>query len=202
MDNKQQTFVFFGRSGSGKGTQAKLLMKYLDEHKSNGNLYIETGQKFRDFLAQEENHTANLTRKVIDEGGLMPVFMPIWLWTGELVDKFSGKEDLILDGLCRKVEEANVLNSAMKFYGLKKPNIIYINTDKGWSLKRLRERGRDDDDKEEDMMRKLNWFDWQVMPAMSYFHENPEYNFLEINGEQSIEEVHAEILKKVFGDSK
>ncbi len=90
----------------------------------------------------------------------------------------------------------------MKFYGLKKPNIIYINTDKGWSLKRLRERGRDDDDKEEDMMRKLNWFDWQVMPAMSYFHENPEYNFLEINGEQSIEEVHAEILKKVFGDSK
>jgi len=198
MDN-QQTFVFFGRSGSGKGTQAKLLIEYLDKNKTNKNLYIETGQYFRDFIAKEHNHSANLTRKVLDEGGLMPVFMPIWLWTGILVEKFTGKEDLILDGLCRRPDEAPVLDSAVKFFGLKKPFIIYINTDKEWSLKRLKERGRSDDDKEEDMLRKLNWFDWNVVPAMSYFHENEDYNFIEVNGEKSIEEVHAEIVSKIFG---
>lgn len=199
MDN-QQTFIFFGRSGSGKGTQANLLIEYLNKNKTNGNLYIETGQKFRNFISQEENHTSQMTRKVLDEGGLMPVFMPIWLWTGELVEKFSGKEDLILDGLCRRPDEAPVLDSALKFYGLKKPNIIYINTGKNWSLEKLRSRGREDDDKEEDMMRKLSWFDWNVMPAMSYFHGNDYYNFIEINGERTIEEVHAEIIQKVFGD--
>jgi adenylate kinase family enzyme len=29
MDN-QQTFIFFGRSGSGKGTQANLLIEFLE----------------------------------------------------------------------------------------------------------------------------------------------------------------------------
>jgi len=198
MDN-QQTFIFFGRSGSGKGTQANLLIQYLNKHKTNGNLYVETGQKFRNFISQEENHTSNMTRKVLDEGGLMPVFMPIWLWTGELVERFSGKEDLILDGLCRRPDEAPVLDSALKFYGLQKPNIVYINTSKNWSVEKLRSRGRPDDDKEEDMLRKLSWFDWNVMPAMAYFHENDDYNFIEINGEKSIEEVHSEIIEKVFG---
>lgn len=200
--DKQQTFIFFGRSGSGKGTQAKLLIEYLEKNKNNGHLYIETGQHFRNFIAKEENHLATLTRKVLDEGGLMPVFMPIWLWTGILVDQFKGTEDLILDGLCRRLDEAPVLDSAVKFLGIEKPNVIYINTGKDWSLKRLKERGREDDDKEEDMKRKLEWFDWQVVPAMSYFHESKDYNFLEINGEQSIEDVHKEILSKVFGNDK
>lgn len=197
--DKQQTFIFFGRSGSGKGTQAKLLIEHLNKVKNNGNLYIETGQHFRNFIANESNHSASLTRKVLDEGGLMPVFMPIWLWAGIIVEKFTGKEDLILDGLCRRKDEAPVLDSAIKFFGLEKPYIIYINTGKEWSLKRLRERGREDDDKEEDMLRKLNWFDWNVMPAMSYFHESKDYNFIEVNGEKSIEEVHAEIIQRIFG---
>lgn len=197
MDN-QQTFVFFGRSGSGKGTQAKLLIEYLEKNKNNGTLYIETGQHFRNFIAKEHNHSASLTRKVLDTGDLMPVFMPIWLWTGLLVEKFTGKEDLILDGLCRRPDEAPVLDSAMKFYGIKNPYIIYINTGKEWSLQRLRERGREDDDKEEDMKRKLAWFDWNVMPAMAYFHEHKDYTFIEVDGEKSIEEVHADIISKIF----
>ena len=199
MDN-QQTFIFFGRSGSGRGTQANLLMDFLEKQKGAKPVYIETGEKFRNFIKKEDNHTSQMTRKVLDQGGLMPVFMPIWLWTGELVEKFSGKEDLILDGLCRRPDEAPVLDSALKFYGLKKPNIIYIKPGKNWSLEKLRSRGREDDDKEEDMMRKLSWFDWNVMPAMSYFHGNDYYNFIEINGERTIEEVHAEIIQKVFGD--
>lgn len=200
MKNKQQTFIFFGRSGSGKGTQAKLLIEYLNKNKDNGNLYIETGQHFRNFIAKDDNYLATLTRKVLDEGGLMPVFMPIWLWTGILVNNFKGTEDLILDGLCRRSDEVPVLDSAIKFLEIEKPNVIYINTSKDWSMKRLKERGREDDDKEEDMRRKLEWFDWQVVPAMSYFYESPDYNFIEIDGEQSIESVHNEIIKKIFND--
>ena len=198
MQNNQQTFIFFGRSGSGKGTQATLLMDFLEKEKGQKPVYIETGQKFREFIAKEDNHLSGLTRKVLDEGALLPVFLPIWIWTRELIEKYTGKEDLILDGLCRRPEEATVLDSAMKFLKIERPNVIYINTSKNWSLTRLKERGREDDDKEEDMLRKLNWFDWNVVPAMSYFHESKDYNFIEINGEQSIEDVHKEIMQKVF----
>lgn len=196
--NQQQTFIFFGRSGSGKGTQANLLRDYLEKEKGSKVVYIETGQKFREFIAKEDNYLSSLTRNVLEEGALLPVFLPIWIWTRELIEKFTGKEDLVLDGLCRRPEEAGVLDSAIKFMGITRPQVIYINTSKNWSLDRLKERGREDDDKEEDMLRRLNWFDWNVMPAMSYFHESKDYDFHEINGEQSIEDVHKEIMKKVF----
>ncbi|MEZ4210693.1 MAG: nucleoside monophosphate kinase [Candidatus Paceibacterota bacterium] len=199
MQNNQQTFIFFGRSGSGKGTQAKLLIEYLEKNKNNGTLYVETGQKFRDFIGREHNYTSSLTKNVLDEGGLMPVFLPIWLWAGELEKRFTGKEDLILDGLCRRPDEAPVLDSAIKFYGLEKPNVIYIKTGKEWSLERLKSRGREDDDREEDMLRKLEWFDWNVIPSMFYFRESRDFNFIEINGEQPIEKVHEEIISKIFG---
>ena len=191
----QQTFIFFGRSGSGKGTQAEMLKKYLTEKKGVEPIYIETGQKFRNFTDQS-NYSAQLTKEIMSTGGLMPVFMPIWLWTTDLVNKFDGKRDLILDGLCRRPDEAPVLDSAVKFYKLSKPFVFYIKTSDAWSFDRLKSRGRSDDS-DEYIKSRIAWFEWNVMPAMAYFYDNPDYNFFEINGEQSVESVHAEILKSI-----
>jgi adenylate kinase len=190
-----QTFIFFGKSGSGKGTQAELLIKGLEE-KGGETLYIETGQKFREFIAREENYASTITREILSKGGLMPVFMPIWLWTGELVEKFDGTQHLVLDGLCRRVDEAPVLDSALQFYKRSRPIVIYVNVSDEWALTRLRARGRSDDT-EEYLKTRLNWFEWNVKPAMAFFHEHPGYDFLEINGEQSIEDVQKEILAKI-----
>lgn len=126
----------------------------------------------------------------------MPVFLPIWIWTSEFVDKFDGKRDLILDGLCRRPDEAPVLDSAMKFYNVSKPIVFFIKTSDKWSFDRMKERGRSDDS-DEYIKSRLAWFDWNVVPAMAYFYDNPDYYFFEINGEQSIEDVHKEILSKV-----
>lgn len=191
----QQTFIFFGKSGSGKGTQAELLQKYMADKKGVEPIYIETGQKFRNFIDQS-NYSASLTKEVLSTGGLMPVFMPIWLWTGDLVEKFEGKRDLILDGLCRRPDEAPVLDSAMKFYKLGKPFVFFIKTSDSWSFERLKARSRKDDT-DEYIKSRLKWFDWNVVPAMAYFYENEDYHFFEINGEQSIEDVHKEIIEKI-----
>lgn len=193
----KQAFIFFGRSGGGKGTQANLLIEHLKKEKDADIVYIETGEKFREFIAKENNHISSLTRSVLDEGELLPVFLPIWIWTRELIEKYTGNETLVLDGLCRRLDEAPVLDSALEFLGINKPKVIFINTSREWSLNRLRERGREDDDREEDMIRKLDWFDKYVVPAMSYFKDKEGYEFIEINGEQSIEEVHKEILSKI-----
>lgn len=191
----QQTFIFFGKSGSGKGTQAELLKKYLSEKKGVEPIYIETGQRFRNFTDQS-NYSAELTKEVMSKGGLLPDFLPIWIWTTDLVDKFDGKRDLILDGLCRRPDEAPVLDSAVKFYKLGKPIVLYVKTSDTWSFDRMKERGRKDDT-DEYIKSRLKWFDWNVVPAMSYFHDNEDYNFFEINGEQSIDDVYKEIISKI-----
>jgi adenylate kinase len=190
-----QTFIFFGKSGSGKGTQAKLLAKYLETAKGRQPMYIETGQGFREFI-KSESHTADLTKKVLSEGGLLPVFMPVWLWTDILVKNYDGTQDLILDGLCRRPAEAPVLDSALKFYNQKNPIVVYINVSDKWALDRMKERGRKDDT-EEYIKSRLKWFEWNVVPAMAYFHEHPDYTFIEINGEQSVEDVHGQIISKL-----
>lgn len=191
----QQTFIFFGRSGSGKGTQAEMLKNYLNDKKGVEPIYIETGQKFRNFTDQS-NYSAQITKEVMSKGGLMPVFLPIWIWTMDLVNKFDGKRDLILDGLCRRPDEAPVLDSAVKFYNLKKPIVFYIKTSDAWSFDRLKNRGRGDDS-DEYIKSRLSWFEWNVLPAMAYFYDNKDYDFFEINGEQSIEDVHKELISKV-----
>lgn len=187
---QHQTFIFFGRSGSGKGTQAELLRKYLEE-RGGRVVYIETGERFRSFM-QGETHTAALTRQIIGSGALMPVFMPIWLWTNELVAQYTGYEHLVLDGLCRRVEEAPVLDSALKFYGIQNPHIVYINVSNAWATQRMQGRGRTDDT-EHYIASRLAWFDRDVLPVLDYFRAKPEYQFHEINGEQSIEAVFQDI---------
>ena len=47
---KQQSFIFMGRSGCGKGTQAKLLMEYLKKiDPARDIFYLETGAGVREF---------------------------------------------------------------------------------------------------------------------------------------------------------
>ena len=50
---KLQTFIFIGRSGCGKGTQVALLQKYIKtQDYKRPILYIETGERFRQFIKE------------------------------------------------------------------------------------------------------------------------------------------------------
>ncbi|MCG2694656.1 hypothetical protein L6261_01050, partial [Candidatus Parcubacteria bacterium] len=65
-----------------------------------------------------------------------------------------------------------------------------------WSTERLLGRGRSDDDAEQ-IKKRLDWFDKDVIPAIEYLKNDPLYNFVDINGEQTIEQVQAEIIEKI-----
>lgn len=190
MDSR--AVVFFGRSGCGKGTQAKLLVEYL-KSKNRLVLYTETGSKFREFIGSD-NYSGKLAGNILKEGGLIPVFLPIWIWTELLVKNYSGNEDLIFDGVCRRVEESAALDSAFDFYKIEKPNIVLINVSKEWSYSRMMERRRADDTPEK-IQNRLNWYETDVEPSIGFFRNKNSYNFFEINGEQSIQDVHRDIIK-------
>jgi adenylate kinase family enzyme len=86
--------------------------------------------------------------------------------------------------------------SLLFFYKIEKPTVIYIKTSDEWCFARLKARGRGDDS-DEYIKSRLSWFEWNVVPAISYFYDNKDYNFFEIDGERTIEEVHADLISKV-----
>jgi adenylate kinase family enzyme len=192
-----QTFLFYGRSGSGKGTQVDLLINYLAKiDPKRKSLHIETGDLLRDFTSSDKSYTAKKVKEIIDGGGLLPEFVPIALWGNFMFKNIFGDEHIICDGVARRVPESPVLDSAFRFYGRENPHIVLIDVSPEWAMEKLLARGRTDDTKE-GIAKRSKWFDDNVRPAIKFFEDNPYYKFHEINGEQTIEEVHREILTAV-----
>ncbi len=197
LENNQHAFIFYGISGAGKGTQAKLLIDYLKKIKPSREVfYIETGARIREFIADNAGYTRDVVKEVIDHGGLLPEFIPISLWSHLLISRYTGKEHLVLDGVSRRAHESPIVHGALKFYGFKKLVIIVLNVTPQWAKDRLKSRGRSDDD-EAEIMRRFSWFEKNTRPAIDYFRGQSDVHFVEVNGEHSIEEVHDSILAKV-----
>ncbi|HEY1037434.1 MAG TPA: nucleoside monophosphate kinase [Candidatus Paceibacterota bacterium] len=196
-----KTFIFIGRSGSGKGTQVKILVERLEAAQQKlPILHLETGARFRDFI-KGDTYSNKLAAHIAETGRRQPDFLAVWNWAHVLIEEMTGKEHLIVDGMPRSYEEALVFDSSITFYGREKPVVVYIDVSREWSRERLKERsvkeGRPDDMAPETIERRLGWFDTDVYPAVKYFASHPGYQFVHVNGEQSIEKVTADIFEKI-----
>ncbi len=200
-ESKPQAFIFLGRSGCGKGTQVDLVKKYLDENTGLKTLYIETGTYFRNLL-KTGSYTAELTKDIVNTGGLMPSSMAIDMWMSHLIENFNGKENIIFDGVSRRIGEAAELHDALKFYKLSGYKVIYMNVSRRWATEKLLGRAKQEgrlDDQIEGINKRQDWFEKDIMPVIEYYKQLGDgCEFLEINGEQIVEKVYEEIMKKVF----
>lgn len=133
----------------------------------------------------------------MEGGGLQPEFLAVWNWASMFVEKMRGDEHLVLDGTPRKLDEAQVLDSAMKFYKREKPFVIFLDVSKEFSVARFKDRGRADDKGLQSIEARMAWYEEHVVAAVRYYWQNDDYTLLHINGEQTIEQVHAEIVSKV-----
>lgn len=194
---KPLTVVFFGRSGSGKGTQAKLLLDILESQKRSVS-YIETGNEFRQFVSAPDNLTAQLTKQIIDRGDFVPAFLPIWVWAQRLITDIQNVDtDIILDGLARRMHEAPILDSALSFYNRAPVFVIHLNVSREWSRDHLLSRGRTDDTVEK-IENRLNAFEHDVPHVLEYFAGRKGYHVITVNGEQLIEQVHHDVLAGII----
>lgn len=192
-----QTCIFIGRSGCGKGTQAELLQKKFQEKTpATPIFYLETGERFREYIRQG-TYSSNLSKDIMDNGGLQPEFLAVWNWSSLFIEKMKGNEHLVLDGTPRKLDEAEVLDSAMKFYNREKPFVIFLDVSKEFSIARFKDRGRADDKSLQAIEERMKWYEEHVVAAVRYYWQNDNYRLLHINGEQSVENVHAEIISKM-----
>lgn len=189
-------FIFIGRSGCGKGTQVELFKKELSEKSPLKTIHVETGSLLRDFTKNNKSYSAEITGGVIYTGGLMPEAMVVYLWMKHLIENFTGKENMIFDGAPRKITEAILLDGALKFYDIKKYNVIYMNVSRQWATDRLLGRQRKDDNTDA-INKRMDWFENDVMQSVDFFKADQHCKFIEIDGEKTVEEVHKEIMDKV-----
>ena len=197
FDPNLLTALFIGRSGCGKGTQSGLLVKYLE----TGNrvlapvLYIETGARFREFI-QRDSFSSQLSQKIMATDDLQPSFLSTWMWANEFIEKMEEGQHLVIDGSPRKPAEALTMASALRFYGRHRPAVVHLNVSREWSHKHLLARGRADDDVA-GIEKRLNWFDEEVVPAIEFFKHDPNFLFLDIDGERPIEVIHQDIIARL-----
>ncbi len=191
-----ETIVFIGRSGSGKGTQIKLLQEYLQAKYPDREFFLfGSGSHFRNFINQE-GYTSEIMRSILSKGTLAPDFITEWLLVDAMVKNMKEASQIfVLDGFPRTVNQAKTLNSAMDYYGIKNVHIVNIDVSPNEVRKRMLERNRADD-KTEYIESRIAWYNENVLPTIEYFREQPDqYQIHEINGEQAIDQVHQEIIK-------
>lgn len=201
--NLPQTFIFTGPSGCGKGTQVKLLREYLEKkYPEFPQFYLQSGDHFREFV-KGDSFAANISRDALNNGERQPDFLAMWIWADTFIKNLHGNEHLIIDGSPRSLEEAKNLDVALKFFKRTQPKVIFMNVSMEWALERMLGRAKEQgrlDDTEEAIAKRLGWYERDVLPVVDFFRRNRDYDFYEIDGERSIEDVHREIISKIYDE--
>jgi adenylate kinase family enzyme len=116
------------------------------------------------------------------------------MWSTMLVEELDKDMHLMFDGAPRSKAEAELVTTALDFYKREQSTVIYINVSRKWSEERLLSRGRSDDRSILKIGKRMKWFEDEVLPAIEYFKKNKRYKFIEVDGEQPIEKVQADII--------
>lgn len=219
MTKKPLNFVLIGRSGSGKGTQAKFLMEHFD------NLYyISTGDLFRD-LAEQKTDVGKRVKKTLEIGGLPFDDLATMLWMHKISFNVKQEKGVLCDGLLRRLEEAKNLDRFFEFLErAENTKILLIDISREEAFNRLTKRRickscgmlvpfvepyknwekcekcggeliQRSDDKLEAIKNRLDYFDKMVSEVIDYYKS--QNKLVIINGEQPIEKVFKEILEKI-----
>lgn len=179
--------ILIGPPGSGKGTQGKLLAPLLNYN------YLSMGSTLREHAKWDSK-----IKKMIDAGKIIPDDM-IRKIVNETISDMPQAKGLILDGFPRDIAQAIVLDEAIFKYKVDKVVGIFLDVPKSSVMGRLKKRkgkeARADDHPEVIETRFLE-YDQKTHPLVAYFEKH--HKLVHINGDQPAEDVHAEILKRIF----
>ena len=190
MIPRATTFVFLGRTGSGKDTQADFLKKLPD---FSDAIEISTGDFFREF-ATKSTLLGRKTKETLGVGGRQPDWFAFAVWLFGFGERVQSEEIILASGSPRSLREAGLIDEALKFVVRPKAIAIYIEVSREEAKKRLFLRARSDDSDKE-INRRMEWFETDVMPAVEYYKN--EGRLIEVNGEQSPAEVFKELEQKL-----
>jgi len=195
-------YIFYGKPGSGKGTQAQLLCDHL-KSQAKPVLNLEQGSNFR-ALAKQGGYVPDIVEGTINSGQLMPVFMPIYLWTKPLVEEFNGTQDIVFDGVARVPQEAEILATALDYLKFEKVFVFHVHIADDTAAERMISRAtlagssaRADDTDPQAAQKRLDLYKNQVMPVIEYFRNHQTIKLVEVNGEEDVAGVFEQIKEVI-----
>jgi adenylate kinase len=187
--------VFYGPEGSGKGTQARLLSEKLSLP------ILTSGDLVRDAAANDKGIIGEVCRTALAEGKYVADSEMFVLWKWRLKEE-DAKGGWIMDGFPRNIEQARFLDDKIDKYGYKVEKVIYLSISPEESMRRLLKRARplhenssELHDSPERIKSRLEIYSDAEKDVLEYYRQ--QGLLLEINAEQSVEAVHAEILKRI-----
>ena len=177
--------ILVGIQGSGKSTQGNLLSKKL------GVPYLSTGHIFR-ALAKEHSSMGRYIKEVMTAGFLIPDSK-----TNEIVSEYLSRPEYekgyIMDGYPRTLTQAKVFKNGID-------RVVYLEVTDKEALWRLSYRNTDNGEVREDetlgaIRKRIELFHKFTEPILAYYHQKGK--LIKIDGEQSIEKIHKEIMTKL-----
>lgn len=176
-----------GRPGSGKGTQGKLLADKL------GAQLFSTGNTFRAWAAGE-SYIGKRLKGAMEAGELLPNWLASYTFE-QVIFGLEPEHKIVFEGACRTGPEAVLFDEIAKWLprGYK---AVYLNISEKEAWERLLQRAKNSgraDDNEEVIRRRFE--EYKVKNEAVIEHFRSVGTLVEVNGEQSIEVVHQEVLK-------
>ena len=178
--------ILFGPPGAGKGTQAKYLVKKLN------NLQISTG----DMLRNEIQKDSEIGKKIINDmsdGKFVSDDIVNKLIKDVIFDP-QKKNKLIFDGYPRSLSQAKNLNLLLDESDQKIDFIFFLNVNKNTIVQRIEKRKvlekRSDDDLNT-ILKRYDTYMKTTRPVLDFYSKNS--NFYEIDGSLEIDEITSKI---------
>lgn len=176
--------IIMGSVGSGKSEQAIRLAKSLNCPR------VSTSQLLRDSLTPEWD-------KKMHAGELIDDREVLKLLDTELKRVGANKNEIVVDGSPRSVTQAKYMLEKVKSGELFITAVVKLNVASDVVLKRLSERGREDD-RQEIVLKRLKDFEAVTSPVVNFFRHQG-IKVYEVNGELELDVVQAEIRKIIAG---
>ena len=178
--------VIFGPPGAGKGTQAKNLVKKLN------NFQVSTG----DMLREEIKKNTYIGKKIINNmnDGKFVDDEIVNKLLEQIISNTKYKNRLIFDGYPRTIRQAENLEKLLNKSKQKIDYIFFLNVNKDSILKRIKKRKilekRDDDDANT-ILKRYDTYMEVTKPILKYYSRNN--NFHEIDGSMKIMDITQKI---------
>lgn len=209
--------VLLGPPGSGKGTQAKRLVEAL------GTPHVSSGDLFRHHLS-EETELGKLAQSYMEKGELVPDDVTVDM-VMERIGRPDCEDGVILDGFPRTLTQAEALKKALADREQEVTVVPLIRVSDDEVVRRLTSRrvcedcgavynlvfnppeeegvcdvcGGDlyqrEDDNPETVQHRLYTYYKETSPLIGYYFA--EDRLVEVDGEQSVEEVSEDLLKAI-----
>ena len=185
------TIIFLGPPGSGKGTQAKLLIKRFDF------AYLATGDMLRSAM-QNRTPLGVEADSYVSSGKLVPDTV-ILRMIEQFMDDVDFSRGMVLDGFPRSVAQGEALLNIFRDRKQSVDHVLYLKVEKEELVRRMAQRAseqnRPDDQKEDVIRSRIQVYMEKTLPLVDFFKEMGVLR--EVEGVGTVESIHSEIIQQL-----